>query len=376
MLANVADGLGDIAAANLTDTPEREKVVDMIAPKDQRPVSEVVVTGPKAAPVPTLDDLSGKTIHVRKVSSYYESVVALNKRLVAEGKAPVKIVELPDALEDEDELEMLNAGLLDYIVVDDWKAHLWSKILPKVKVRDDLVMRSGGIIGWAIRKDSPKLYAAGMDFYTNFIKKQSGGAHIEFERRIQQIRPNTASDEVKRFDATIHLFQKYGGQYSFDPLMLAAQGYQESALNQEAKSQVGAIGVMQLMPATGTELGVGDIHQVEPNIHGGAKYMDQLLTRYFGDAKFSDADRPLFAFAAYNAGPGNIAKMRRIAAERGLDPDKWFNNVEVIVSEKIGIETTTYVRNIYKYYVAYKLTQEAQETARKAREQVAPAKAG
>ena len=131
---------------------------------------------------------------------------------------------------------------------------------------------------------------------------------------------------------------------------------------------------MQIMPATGAELSVGDIRITEPNIHGGAKYMDQLMTRYFPDAKFSEGNRPLFAFASYNAARATSRKMRKEAARRGLDPDRWFNNVEIVVAEKIGTETTTYVRNIYKYYVAYKLTLEAQAAAEKARGEVAPAK--
>jgi membrane-bound lytic murein transglycosylase MltF len=149
--------------------------------------------------------------------------------------------------------------------------------------------------------------------------------------------------------------------------MLAAQGYQESRLQQDARSHMGAIGVMQIMPATGAELKVGDITHLEPNIHGGAKYMNRLMTSYFPDAKFDEAERTLFAFASYNAGPGNISKMRRLAIQRGLDGDQWFNNVEIVVAAKIGIETTTYVRNIYKYYVAYKLVEAAQEAASKAK---------
>jgi membrane-bound lytic murein transglycosylase MltF len=180
----------------------------------------------------------------------------------------------------------------------------------------------------------------------------------------------SASADAKRFDDMIVLFRKYGAQYNFDPLMLAAQGYQESQLNQQAKSHVGAIGVMQIMPATGVELKVGDIHVTEANIHGGAKYMDQLMTRYFKDADFDAANRALVAFAAYNAGPGNIAKMRKEAAARGLNPDKWFNNIELVTAEKIGIETTTYVRNIFKYYTSYKLSLDAVQERGKALEQV------
>ena len=369
-LSSVAEGLGDIAAGNFTATEERGKIVDMVAPTDRKPVQELIVTGPASQQIGTLDDLAGKTVHVRKASSYYESVLALNKRLQKEGKVPVKITELPDELEDEDALEMLNAGLFEFMVVDDWKARMWAQILPKVKVREDLVIRADGYTGWAIRKESPKLREVLMDFYRNSARKQSVILQVQYHKRIKQISNNTSGEEQKRFEATLKLFEKYGGKYNFDPLMLAAQGYQESRLNQQAHSHTGAIGIMQIMPATGKQLQVGNIREIEPNIHGGAKYMDQLLTRYFPDAKFSEAERSLFGFAAYNAGPANIARMRKLAVERGLDPDKWFNNVEIIVSERIGTETTTYVRNIYKYYVAYKLTKDAQQAQHGAREAI------
>jgi membrane-bound lytic murein transglycosylase MltF len=215
-----------------------------------------------------------------------------------------------------------------------------------------------------------------MDFYVNALKKQGGidARQAQYHKRVKQIVNNTAGEDYKRFEATIKLFEKYGSKYHFDPLMLAAQGYQESALRQDAKSHVGAIGVMQIMPATGKDLGVGDIHQIEPNIHGGAKYMDQLMTKYFPDAKFDEQNRTLFAFASYNCGPGNVSKLRKEAAKRGLDPDVWFNNVEIVTAERIGLETTTYVRNIFKYYAAYRLTLEAHEARTKAREQIAPGK--
>ena len=370
LLTGLADGLGDIAAGNLTVTEARLKFADFIAPTDRKPVQELIVTGPASPQLATLDELSGKTIHLRKATSYYESVLALNQRLKKDGKAPAKIVELPPALEDEDILEMLNAGLLELAVVDDWKAKMWAQVLPKIKVRSDLVLRAEGYTGWAVRKGSPKLVEVANDFYKDLVKKQGPLERrlATYHQRIKQIHNNTASTEYQRFEATLKLFEKYGAKYGFDPLMLAAQGFQESNLRQDAKSHVGAIGVMQIMPATGKDLAVGDIHQIEPNIHGGTKYMDQLMTRYFPDAKFSDAERPLFAFASYNAGPGRIAQLRKEAAKRGLDPDKWFNNVELVVAEKVGMETTTYVRNIYKYYAAYRLTMDAQAAARKARE--------
>jgi membrane-bound lytic murein transglycosylase MltF len=373
LLPWVAQGLGDIAVGNLTITEERRKIADFVPLPDQAGVKELAVTGPKSPAIATVDDLSGKTVHVRKASSYYESLEALNGRLTKERKPAVKIVLVPDALEDEDMLEMLNAGILEVIVVDDWKARMWAQILPKIKVNGQAVVREGGQIGWATRKDSPKLEAELLAFMkANLTKGQRAARRMQYMKRIKQIKDPTGTAEWKRFEQTYALFEKYGQKYNFDPLMLAAQGYQESQLNQDAKSHVGAIGVMQLMPATGNELKVGDIRTIEPNIHAGAKYMDQLMTKYFPAAKFNELDRTLFAFASYNAGPGNISKVRKAAEKSGLDPDKWFNNVEIVTAQKIGIETTTYVRNIYKYYVAYKLIDEAREAARKARERVAP----
>lgn len=374
LIPELNDGLGDIAAGNLTVTEARLTQVDFAAPKDRKLVQEFIVTGPSSPEVKTLDDLSEKTIHVRPATSYAESLAALNARFQAAGKAPVTIIDLPDALEDEDTLEMLNAGLLALVVVDDWKGRMWAQVLPRITVREDLVLRSTGVIGWAIRKGSPQLEAAILDFYVNYAKKQGVIDYrmAQFHKRVKQIGNNADREELTRFEATLDLFKRYGAHYGFDPLMLAAQGYQESQLRQEAKSHVDAIGVMQIMPATGNQLRVGDIRSIEPNIHAGAKYMDQLMTRYFPDTQFNETNRTLFAFAAYNAGPGNMAKIRKEAEKRGLDPDQWFNHVEIVTAERIGIETTTYVRNIYKYYAAYKLTQEAQGTQRKAREQVAP----
>jgi membrane-bound lytic murein transglycosylase MltF len=189
-------------------------------------------------------------------------------------------------------------------------------------------------------------------------------------KTIKALHDPGASADAKRFEQTITLFQKYGKQYNFDPLMLAAQGYQESGLDQDAKSAVGAIGVMQLMPATGKELGVGDVRVIEPNIHAGAKYLDRLMTTAFPDARFDETNRTLFAFASYNCGPGNVRKARREAVKRRLDPDVWFNNVEIVVGDQVGMETTTYVRNIFKYYAAYRLVTDAQAAASAARQHV------
>lgn len=270
---------------------------------------------------------------------------------------------------------MLNTGLLPRAAVGDWKAGMWAQILPAIQFRPDLVLRGGARVGWVLRKNSPKLKAEFEDFYRGFLKKQGvlQARMKQYMTRVKQITDPTASAESKRFQQTEVLFEKCGAKYGFDPLMLAAQGYQESQLKQDAKSHVGAVGVMQRMPAIGAELKVGDIKQLEPNIHAGAKCMDQLMTRYFKDAHFDAANRTLFALAACNAGPGRIAQMRTEATRRGLDPDRWFNNVELVTAEKAGIETTTHVRNIYKYDISCSLSQAKQQESEKTIQQVKPA---
>jgi membrane-bound lytic murein transglycosylase MltF len=370
LLQDLIAGRGDVVAGNLTATAERQRIVDFVAPADRKPVREILVTGPKALAVTTLEDLSGRTVPLRRSSSYFESVTLLNQRLVSAGRRPVTVNPLPDALEDEDVLEMLNAGIVDYAVVDDWKAAIWARVLPKIRVRQDLVLRTEGTIGWAIRKQSPELQSVLEAFYKADVKRTGviETRLVLLQRKVKQIADNTRGAERTRFDQISGLFEKYGARYHFAPLMLTAQGFQESRLNQAAKSHVGAVGVMQIMPATGAELKVGDIHRLEPNIHAGAKYMDRLMTRYFPDANFTDQERTLFAFASYNAGPGNISRMRRLAAKQGLDPNVWFNNVEIVTASKIGIEPTTYVRNIFKYYVSYELVRRAQEEQKRARE--------
>ncbi len=376
LFSNLRDGLSDVAVGNLSVTDERKQLSDFVAPDAGSVNIEVLVTGPSMTGIASADDLSAREVHVRESSSYHASLVALNERFKAAGKAPAKLVLVPEALEDEDMLEMANAGLIGAMVVDDWKATMWATTLAKIQVHDDIVLREATLKGWAIRKGSPQLEAVLNRFYTEWVKKAGVLPYRmkQYLKNVKALNNASASAAQKRFEQTIDLFQKYGQKYGFDPVMLAAQGYQESMLDQNKKSHVGAIGVMQIMPATGAELKVGNIRSIEPNIHAGAKYMDQLMTRYFKDANFQEGNRTLFAFASYNAGPGNISKMRTEAAKRGLDPDQWFNNVELVTAEKIGLETTTYVRNIYKYYVSYKLATETRREREALKPPVAPAK--
>ena len=220
-----------------------------------------------------------------------------------------------------------------------------------------LAVNTGGRIAWAMRKDSPQLRQM-IDGFVQTSRQGTVLGNVLYKKYLRDgttLKDSTSEAELRKFHQMVDIFKRYAGQYSFDHLMLVAQGYQESRLDQDARSPVGAIGIMQVMPATGAELKVGDITLLEPNIHAGVKYMRQVLDANFKDEPMDTLNRGLFTFASYNAGPGRVRQLRREAAKRGLDPNVWFGNVEQIASERIGRETVTYVSNIYKYYVAYKL---------------------
>ena len=358
LLPALLEGRGDIIMADLTVTPERAAAVDFTEPWIDG-VSEIVVTGPRVPPISSADDLSGKDVFVRESSSYYRSLLALNARLKSEGKAPATLTPAPEELEDEDLMEMAHAGLVDVLVVDNHKAWFWQRVWPGLKLYPAVTLRTGAEIAWAIRQNSPELKSA-LNGFLATNGTESLTARMIFRRYLlntQYVKGAAAEAGRKRFAALTTLFRKYGAQYNLDWMLMAAQGYQESRLDQNAKSHVGAIGVMQVMPATGAELNVGDITVVESNVHAGVKYIRQVIDRNFAKEPMDDVNKALFAFAAYNCGPGRVRQLRREATARGLDPNVWFNNVELIASERIGRETVTYVSNIYKYYVSYLLIQ-------------------
>ena len=355
-------GLGDIAIGNLTVTDNRLKQVDFSDPL-LTDVSEIVVTSKGTIPLESALDLTGKTVNVRKSSSYYTSLKHLNTVFSSTGKKLINIRAVDERLEDEDLLEMVNADLIPLIVVDKHKAEFWAKILPNIQLHPKAEVASGGSIGWAFRKNSPQLKKV-INEYVKQNKKGTLTGNIVFNRYLKETKyVNNAvqGENIKRFNRVIHFFAKYGDVYDFDYLMLTALAYQESKLKQDLKSKAGAVGVMQILPSTAEDniVGIPDIHKLEPNIHAGTKYLRYIADRYFPATSGIDPlNRALFSFASYNAGPARVARLRSEAEEKGLNPNIWFNNVEIIAARRIGRETVQYVSNIFKYYVAYKLQQE------------------
>ncbi len=357
LLPALVDGFGDVAGGNLTITPQRRESVDFTNPR-VRDVRELVVTGPSVPPIETVEDLVGREVWVRGSSSYYESLISLNEEFTTRGLGKIRIRRADENLEDEDILEMIHAGLLPATVVDSHKLDwVWAEVFDNLVVNRGAAIREGGQIGTAVRKNSPQLMSALNEFITGHGAGTTFGNILikrYFSKR-QWLRDLGAGSEMRKFDAVDELFQRYATRYEFDYLMLMAQGYQESKLDQSVRSRAGAVGIMQLLPSTakGRPISIPNVEEVEPNIHAGVKYLRYIVDRYLDDPAIDPVNRLLFAFASYNAGPNRIARIRRQAAAHGFDPNQWFGEVELLVSAKVGREPVQYVRNIYKYYLAY-----------------------
>lgn len=361
MLAALVDGHVDILAANLTITPERQARVDFAAPM-LRGVKEIVITGPAAPAVATLDELTRTAVHLRRSSSYFEHLAAINAARAAAGQAPIPVVEVDPNLEDFDLAELVDVGVIPAIVMDDHKAKLYAQIYPHLVLHPDLAINSGGEIAWALRKGSPQLMAA-VNAYAAKAHKGTELGNILARRWLSdadRVRNAIAPGEDTKFVETIGFIRTYADTYQFDPILIAAQGYQESRLDQTVRSSAGAVGIMQLLPSTARDpnVGIPDIDKAERNVEAGVKYLQFLRSQYFDDPGISELDQMLFSFAAYNAGPGNIAKARTRAEAMGLDPDVWFGNVEMAAGRTISREPVVYVRNILKYYTTYLLFQQ------------------
>jgi membrane-bound lytic murein transglycosylase MltF len=352
------DGRGDIAAASLTITPERQKIVNFTRPYIPK-VHEIVVLNKKVKDVHSVEDLSNKMVYVLKGSSYLAHLKAFNKILKKLKRPPIRIKESQEYIVTEDILELVNAGIVDITLADHHEAEAWSQVLPNIVIRKDLKINSEGNIAWAVRKDNQKLLSS----LNAFIEKNKKGTllgNMLFKRYYQNskwIKNPMTETERKKLNHLIALFKKYGDKYHFNFLKLSAQAYQESGLDNSKRSATGAIGIMQVLPQTASDkhIDIKNIQLLDNNIHAGTKYLNFLRARYFSSPEIEPADRVYFSWAAYNAGPTRIYKIRQETAKRGFNPNKWFFNVENIASEIIGKETVDYVSNINKYFVAYQL---------------------
>jgi membrane-bound lytic murein transglycosylase MltF len=353
------EGRGEMSFTFMHETPALRGRVDFSAPIDDN-VSEIIMRNKKSPSIRSEKDLSGKTIHLRATSTYLSTLTTINASLKANGLREARIKFLSEHLADSDILELMDGGLIDYTILDDYRGAFWASVFPRVVAEIGHPLAEKKPISFMLRTGTPRLKSL-LDRFIASHKIGTTYGNVLFKRYFKTnryARTIMGSEEHKRFHTLTVLFQRYGKKYGFDHLMLMAQGFQESRLDQNLKSHSGAIGVMQVMPATGRALKVGDIRKLEPNIHAGVKYMKQLSDSYFSDPSIDTLNRTLLCFAAYNAGPSRIGNFRLEAKRYGLDQNLWFDHVERVVAEKGSRETVQYVMNISKYYVAYKLLQE------------------
>jgi len=358
LIPKLVEGYGDIAAAGLTVTPERSEKVRFTAPY-LTGVDEVVVVNRSVKGIETPEDLSGREVFVRESSSYHESLDKLNRKLVEEGLPPAKIIPAPETLETEDILEMVNTGAVDITVADSHIAEIWSQALDGINVLFGVKLRHGGRIAWAVRKGSPKL-AADIDTFMDGHRKGTLLGNIYFERYwVKNEWINNPLEVVDNGEHSnkVELFRKYGKEYDFDWMLLMATAYQESGWNNRIVSPAGAVGIMQIRPATARDpnVGIDGMKSLDGNIHAGTKYLAFLRDRYFSGDGLDEADRVRFTLAAYNAGPARVEEARKLAARMGLDPDVWFHNVELAMLKVAGRQPVEYVENINKYYIIFRM---------------------
>jgi membrane-bound lytic murein transglycosylase MltF len=371
LIPGLINGRGDVAMGNLTITPARQKLVDFSPPLHPN-VEEFVITGPAANTIGSFDDLVKTGLYVRRSSSYFEHLQALNAERKTQGKKPIPVTEADENLEDYDLLDMLNAGVIKAIVVDSHKANFWEQVFDKIKVHRDLSVHSGNQIAWAIRKNSPGLMKS-VTAFVKTVKKGSLLGNILLKRYLgntQWLNNALSGKDRERYEETIEIIKRYAGQYEFDWLVIAAQAYQESRFDQSKRSSAGAVGVMQILPSTAADKAVGipDISKLDNNVHAGVKYLNWLRQTYYTNETISPLDRVLFSFAAYNAGPGNMKRARRHAKKLGFDPNRWFGNVEIGMYRVVSGEPASYVRNVYKYYVTYQGLEKSRQAREKALE--------
>jgi membrane-bound lytic murein transglycosylase MltF len=358
LLQSLNDGVGDLICSAIVVTPEREKLVDFSIPLANG-VKLVVVSRKGSNSFNSLDDLSGREIYVSPISAAKQELDKLNQQFKQAGKREIEIKPVDANLTEDDMLEMVNAGLLPATVSASYRAEMWSHVFPNLAL-SPFAVKDQGEVAWAMRRGSPQLKGVVDDFLKDHrIGTTFGNMMLNrYIKNAKALKNSTSEAEMQKFKTLVKYFQQYAAEYNFDFLMIAAQAYQESMLNQNRVSPRGAVGVMQVLPkyAAADPINIQNVRDVSNNIHAGTKMLAQITKTYFNDPAIDPVNKTMFTFAAYNAGPNRIVRLRKVAEKQGLDPNKWFGNVELVAAQDIGQETVQYVSNIYKYYVAYKMS--------------------
>jgi len=354
-------GKGDIIAASLSVTEQRRQERGISFTRHYNKVSEVLVGQKNEAPITDLQQLAGRSIAVRKSSAYWQTLQPLLETVPG-----LKIITVDEELETEQIIAKVADGEYDLTVADE---HL---LAIELTWRDDLqalyTLTQQQPHGWAIRSNNPEL----LNSLNTYLKKEYRGLNFnvtynKYFKNNKRIRQHATqrSDQQSGLSPYDALAQQYAIQYGFDWRLIISQMYQESQFDPMAKSWVGALGLMQVMPRTGKELELTNLTDPEEGIHAGTKYLAWLMQRF--EPELDVAERTWFALAAYNAGIGHVRDARTLARRKGWNPNEWFGNVEkamLLLANKQyykkarhgyvrGQEPVHYVQKIRERYLAY-----------------------
>ncbi len=354
-------GAADLIAARMTITPSRAEQVAFT--RAYRSVDERLVTHDGTPAITGPGDLSGQTVAVRRRSSYHASLLALNEKLVAEGRPPVEIELVDGALETERILELVAARRYPYTVADSMVAELAVEVSPPLRLVEHVTLREKGQLAWATLPGANDLLAEMNLFLARYEQGTLLGnlalqSYFAAESKWSGRFDAGAGEPLSDYDDVI---KSHAEAYEFDWRLVAAMAFQESRFDPNARNRSGAVGLMQIKPSTAREpfIGIPDVigaKHASNNVEAGLKYLRWIKQRYFdSEPELRERDRLRMALAAYNAGPRTIARARGRARMLGYDPDRWFRNVELALLDMRKSEPVKYVSEINQRYIAYKL---------------------
>jgi membrane-bound lytic murein transglycosylase F len=355
MIPLLEDGTGAIIAAGMTITPKRQKQVAFS--DGYMNIQQHIISRRNRAKIKKLEDLAGKTIHVRTATSYQERLEEIQKKGIDFN------IELHHDLPTEELIQHVDSGEFEYTVADSNIALLNRRHYPGA-------IMAGAIsdlqqLGWAVHPAAHRLKAKINSFLTS-IKKN--GEYDEIYRKYYGDVANFDYVDLSIFHRRIKtrlsryspFIKAAAKKHGFDWRLISAQIYQESHLNPWAKSPAGAKGLMQLLSSTAHSLGVKDIYNPVENINAGVQYLKKLYDLFDGA---NETDRLLISLAAYNIGQGHIRDARRLAVKMNLDPDSWESLAKTLPLLSFrkyyknstygycrGTEPVLYIKQIMIYY--------------------------
>ncbi|NVJ58884.1 MAG: membrane-bound lytic murein transglycosylase MltF [Gammaproteobacteria bacterium] len=351
-------GKGDVIAAGLTRTPERQKEFQFSIRYNR--VDELLVSNKDAPPISSKDDLVDRIIHIRKSSAFYETAMELSDNYSA------KVNFVPESTSTEMLINQVAEGQIDLTIADSDLMKIEQAFRDEITA--PLVLKEGVPYAYIVRKNNPELLQSLNQFiakeyrqtFYNVIKQK----YFSDRKRKEEYRENRVvkGNQLSPYDG---LIKQYSQDYDFDWRLITSQMYQESKFNPNAKSFAGALGLMQVLPTTALELGFDDPVNPEQGIAAGVSYLNWTMERF--DESLPVHERLFFALASYNAGYGHVKDAQKLAKQQGLNPNKWFNNVEkamlLLQQPKYykktrfgycrGQEPVDYVRNIHQRYLSY-----------------------